>query len=128
MRAQLHWVDCDGTGGHHRPYLIVQAEALNLSAPTIIALPITISPQRAGYPLTIELPAAVTGFGRNAWIRATQPETLRRSLIGEYITTLPDSHYRQVLDALTTILDLEPNLNRATGAHEGSVGVETSVI
>ncbi len=112
MRGQLRWVDTDHHG-RHRPYLIVQAEILNDTAPTTIGLPVTLSPQQAGYPLTVELSSADTGLDRTAWVRTTQPTTIRTTQIGEPLAALPGNTLDLVLDALTTILDLDRHRQRS---------------
>jgi mRNA-degrading endonuclease toxin of MazEF toxin-antitoxin module len=104
MRGQLRWVEL--APDRHRPYLVVQSDVLNDTAPTTVGLPVTLTPQRAGYPLTVALDDTTAGLGRPAWIRVTQPSTLRAAQIGETIATLPPEHLQRVLHALATILDL----------------------
>lgn len=104
MRGQLRWVET--APDRHRPYLVIQSDILNDTAPTTIALPVTLTPQQAGYPLTVALDETATGLGRPAWIRITQPATIRAAQIAETITTLRPDHLQRVLHALVTILDL----------------------
>lgn len=111
MRGQLHWVEL--APARHRPYLIVQADVLNEAAPTTIALPVTLAPQRAAYPLTVALDGTSSGLGQSAWIRVTEPTTLRVSQIGESIITLPSDKLDQVFDALATVLGLASGLSSA---------------
>ena len=49
MRGQVWWATI---GGSSRPWLVVQAEALNETAPTVVALRLTLAEQEAGFPLT----------------------------------------------------------------------------
>lgn len=101
VRGQLRWAET--APGRPRPHLIIQIDPLNDSAPTTIALPVTLKPQQAGPPLTVQLAADTAGLGRPAWIRVTAPVTLRRSQLGEPITALTDDDLAPVLQALAAV-------------------------
>ena len=58
MRGQVWWATIDGGS---RAWLVVQAEALNETAPAVVALRLTLAEQEAGFPLTVCLDPSGTG-------------------------------------------------------------------
>jgi hypothetical protein len=54
----------------------------------------------------VALDDTAAGLGQPAWVRVTEPTTLRAAQIGEPITTLAADLLRQVSDAVVTVLDL----------------------
>jgi mRNA-degrading endonuclease toxin of MazEF toxin-antitoxin module len=97
MRGQLLWATVDG---HARPWLIVQAEILNETAPTLLAVPVTLTPQQAG--------PDDTGFPQPSWARVTLLRALRREHLEEPIATLRRSRLDDITRALAAILGMEP--------------------
>ncbi len=80
MRGDVYWVDLHGDGTAVRPYLVLQSDALNDVASSTIAVPLTLAPQTAGTPLTIELCPGESGLDEPTWIRGHQtPKTADRS-------------------------------------------------
>ena len=105
MRGQLLWATVDG---HARPWLIVQAEILNETAPTLLAVPVTLTPQQAGWPLTVRLDPDDTGFPQPSWARITLLRALRRDQLEEPIATLRPARLDEVTAALATVLGMQP--------------------
>ena len=104
MRGQLRWATVDGRS---RPWLIVQAEVLNDTAPTLLALPVTLTPQQAGWPLTVRLDPDDTGFPRPSWARITLLRSLKRAELEEPIATLQPSRLDDITLAMATVLGIE---------------------
>ena len=109
MRGQLVWATVDG---HARPWLIVQAEILNETAPTLLAVPVTLTPQEAGWPLTVLLDPDDTGFPQPSWARVTLLRALRREHLEEPIATLRHSRLDDITRALAAVLGMEPTTSR----------------
>jgi len=105
MRGQLLWATVDG---HARPWLIVQAEILNETAPTVLAVPVTLTPQQAGWPLTVRLDPDDTGFPKPSWARITLLRALRREHLEEPIATLRHTRLDDITRALAAVLGMEP--------------------
>src|ERR1700693_4960770 len=105
MRGQLRWATVDGRS---RPWLIVQAEVLNDTAPTLLALPVTLTPQEAGWPLTVRLDPDDTGFPQPSWARVTLLRALRREHLEDPIATVRHSRLDDITRALAAILGMEP--------------------
>jgi mRNA-degrading endonuclease toxin of MazEF toxin-antitoxin module len=103
-QGQLRWATVDGSS---RPWLIVQAEILNERAPTLLAVPVTLTPQEAGWPLTVRLDPDDTGFPRPSWVRVTLLRALKRNQLEEPIATLGQTRLDEITRAIATVLDIE---------------------
>jgi mRNA-degrading endonuclease toxin of MazEF toxin-antitoxin module len=103
MRGQVWWATIDGSS---RPWLVVQAEALNETAPTVVALRLTLAEQEAGFPLTVCLDPSETGLPKPVWIRVTEVRSLRRDELEEPIVTLGEERMDEVAAALAKVLDI----------------------
>jgi mRNA-degrading endonuclease toxin of MazEF toxin-antitoxin module len=129
MRGQLIWATVDDQA---RPWMIVQAEILNETAPTLLAVPVTLAPQEAGWPLTVRLDPDDTGFPQPSWARITLLRALRREQLEEPIATLRPARLDEVTAALATVLGMQPatirrgtnNRDRGRPPRERSTGEE----
>ena len=99
----MWWATIDDSS---RPWLVVQAEALNETAPTVVALRLTLAEQEAGFPLTVCLDPSETGLPKPVWIRVTEVRSLRRDELEEPIVTLGDERMDEVTAALAKVLDI----------------------
>ena len=59
LRGEIRWADLNPVRGKEqaglRPVLVLSHDVLNAHSGTVIAMAITSQPQRAGFPLTLEL-------------------------------------------------------------------------
>ena len=59
LRGEIVWAELDPTLGReqagHRPVLVISHDVFNERSGTVIAMAITSQPQRAGFPLSVEL-------------------------------------------------------------------------
>ena len=78
LRGDIYWADLDPTKGHkqagQRPVLILSNEIFNQRSGTVIAMSLTSQPQRAGFPLTLELAGA--NLPKKSWVKISQIRTL----------------------------------------------------
>ena len=78
VRGDIHWADLDPTKGREqagqRPVLILSHDILNQRSGTVIAMALTSQPQRAGFPLTLELAGA--NLPKKSWVKISQIRTL----------------------------------------------------
>ena len=78
LRGDIIWADLNPAIGHEqsglRPVLVLSHEVFNKHSGTVIAVAITSQPQRAGFPLTLELEAAK--LPKKSWIKISQIRTL----------------------------------------------------
>ena len=78
LRGDIYWADLDPTKGHEqsglRPVLILSNDIFNQRSGTVIAMAITAEPQRAGFPLVLEL---VSGdLPERSWVKISHVRTL----------------------------------------------------
>src|SRR5258705_8054801 len=78
LRGDIYWADLDPTKGHEqsglRPVLILSNDLFNQRSGTVIAMALTSEPQRAGFPLTLQLASA--GLPKKSWVKISQIRTL----------------------------------------------------
>ena len=59
LRGEIRWADLNPARGHEqagmRPVLVLSHDIFNSHSGTVIAVAITSQPQRAGFPLTLEI-------------------------------------------------------------------------
>ena len=107
MRGDVYWVDVAGDGRTIRPFLVLQSDALNDVVSSTIALPLTLAPQKAGPPLTIELAVGETGIDQLTWVRVTKPQTLPLNRFAARIGSISPSRLGEITDAFRQVLDLD---------------------
>ena len=74
LRGEIRWADLNPVrgSGHagFRPVLILSQDVFNERSGTVIAVAMTSQPQRAGFPLTLEL--ASEGLPKRSWVKISQ--------------------------------------------------------
>jgi mRNA interferase MazF len=106
LRGEVRWADLDPTRGHEqsgqRPVLILSADVFNERSGTVIAVALTSQPQRAGFPLTLEL--ASSRLPKPSWIKISQIRTLSVKRIGRKLGTVSPEEVTLVIAGLNEIL------------------------
>lgn len=107
LRGDIHWADLNPVIGSEqgglRPVLILSHDIFNSRSGTVIAVAITSQPQRAGYPLTLEL--SDTKLPRKSWVKISQIRTLSTQRIGQKIATASAEEVAVIIDGLMEIID-----------------------
>ena len=71
LRGEIRWADLNLVRGREqaglRPVLILSQDVFNERSGTVIAVALTSQPQRAGFPLTLELRAK--GLPKKSWVK-----------------------------------------------------------
>lgn len=102
----MRWADLNPVRGHEqaglRPVLILSHDIFNERSGTVIAVAITSQPQRAGFPLTMELKTA--RLPKRSWIKISQIRTLSVERIGEIIGKASPEEMNQVIEGLNEII------------------------
>ena len=84
LRGEIYWADLDPTKGHEqagqRPVLVLSQDVFNERSGTVIAMAITSQPQRAGFPLTLELEKV--RLPKRSWVKISQIRTLSVDRLG----------------------------------------------
>lgn len=106
LRGEIRWADLDPTRGHEqsrlRPVLILSADVFNERSGTVIAVALTSQPQRAGYPLTLELKE--TRLPKPSWVKISQVRTLSVERIGKKLGAISPEELSKVIEGLTEII------------------------
>ena len=106
LSGNIHWADLNpvigSEQGGSRPVLILSQNVFNERSGTVIAVAITSQPQRAGYPLTLEL--AGTKLPKQSWVKISQIRTLSVKRVGKKIARASDEELALVIDGLNEII------------------------
>lgn len=106
LRGEIRWADLNPTRGHEqaglRPVLILSHDIFNERSGTVIAVAITSQPQRAGFPLTLELKTG--DMPKQSWIKISQIRTLSVERIGKLIGRASQEEMAQVIEGLNEII------------------------
>jgi len=106
LRGEVRWANLNPVRGHKqggtRPIIILSRDVFNERSGTVIAMAITSQPQRAGFPLALELESS--SLPKRSWIRISQVRTLSVARIGNLIETLPPEEFSNLVDGLNEII------------------------
>jgi len=106
LRGDIRWADLRPTRGREqagkRPVLVVSHDVFNERSGTAIAMAITSQPQRAGFPLTLELSGR--GLPKKSWVKIGQVRTLAVERLGRRLTRVEPEVLTRVLDGLDQIV------------------------
>ena len=102
LRGEIYWADLQPVRGHEqggvRPVVIISHDLFNARSGTVIAFAITSQPQRAGYPLTWQLPPNI--LPRPSWVKISQVRTLSTERLGARIGQLAEGDLTRLVDGL----------------------------
>ena len=106
LRGELRWADLNPVRGSEqggtRPIVILSHDVFNERSRTVIAMAVTSQPQRAGFPLTLELESST--LPKRSWVKISQVRTLSVKRIGDLIETLPPEQLNQLIEGLNEII------------------------
>ncbi len=106
LRGDIHWADLNpvigSEQGGFRPVLILSHNVFNDRSGTVIAVAITSQPQRAGFPLTLEL--SDTKLPKKSWAKISQIRTLSTKRIGKRIANVSPEELASIIDGLNEII------------------------
>lgn len=106
LRGEIRWADLGVPRGHeqsgHRPVLILSQEVFNQRSGTVIAVAITSQPQKAGFPLTLELDSKA--LPKQSWVKISQIRTLSTQRIGRRVGEALPEQVARVVEGLNEII------------------------
>ena len=106
LRGDVRWADLNPARGHEqaglRPVLILSHDVFNARSGTVIAVAISSQPQRAGFPLTLELETG--DLPKQSWVKISQIRTLSAERIGKLIGRVSQEELAQVIEGLNEII------------------------
>ena len=108
LRGEIRWADLNPVRGREqaglRPVLVLSHDVFNERSGTVIAVALTSQPQRAGFPLTLELHAA--RLPKRSWVKISQIRTLATDRIGARLGHAAPEEIAQVIDGLNEIIGI----------------------
>jgi mRNA interferase MazF len=106
LRGEIRWADLNPTRGGEqaglRPVLVLSQDVFNERSGTVIAVALTSQPQRAGFPLTLELTSPP--LPKRSWVKISQIRTLAVERIGKRLGRASPEELAQVVDGLNEIV------------------------
>ena len=106
LRGDIYWANLNPTVGHEqaglRPVLILSHNVFNKHSGTVIAVAITSQPQKAGFPLTLELEDSK--LPKKSWAKISQIRTLSIKRIGKKLGKASTKELELVVEGLNEIL------------------------
>lgn len=106
LRGDIRWADLNPVRGHEqggpRPILILSHDIFNERSGTVIAVAITSQPQRAGFPLTLEI--ASVRLPKKSWVKISQIRTLSVERIGKKIGKASPEEIAMTIEGLNEII------------------------
>ena len=106
LRGQIRWADLNPVRGHEqaglRPVLILSQEVFNERSGTVIAVALTSQPQRAKFPLSLELKSKK--LPKKSWVKIGQIRTLSVERIGRTLGRVEEEELSLVIEGLNEIL------------------------
>ncbi|WP_305046400.1 type II toxin-antitoxin system PemK/MazF family toxin [Geoalkalibacter sp.] len=106
LRGDIRWADLNPARGNEqaglRPVRIISADVFNERSGTVIAMAITSQPQRAGFPLTLELSAS--GLPKKSWVKISQVRTLAVERIGKKLAQADPEELAEMIEGLSEIV------------------------
>jgi len=105
-RGDVLWANLNPTIGHeqagHRPVLILSRDVFNHHSGTVIAVALTSQPQKAAFPLTLELSSK--NLPKKSWAKISQIRTLSNKRLGKKIGQATEKELQQIVEGLIEII------------------------
>ena len=106
LRGDIRWADLSHAVGHEqggrRPILIISHDIFNERSGTVIGMAVTSQPQKAGFPLTLELKDS--RLPRRSWVKISQVRTFSRKRLGRRIDRVSPEEMAMIVDGLNEII------------------------
>ena len=106
LRGEIYWANLDPVKGHEqsgeRPVLVLSHDVFNERSGTVIAMALTSQPQKAGYPLALELTSSA--LPKKSWVKISQIRTLSVERLGKKVTRISAEELDHIIDGLDEII------------------------
>jgi mRNA interferase MazF len=106
LRGDVVWADLNPARGHEqgglRPVVVVSEDVFNARSGTVIAMAVTSQPQRAGFPLTLELTGVK--LPKRSWVKISQVRTLSVQRLGKKIGQVAPEELDRLIEGLNEII------------------------
>jgi len=106
LRGEIRWADLNPVKGREqggkRPVVIISQDVFNERSGTVIAMAITGQPQRAGFPLTLELSSSI--LPKQSWVKISQVRTLSVERIGDVLNRVAPEQMERLIEGINEIV------------------------
>jgi len=106
LRGEIRWADLNPVRGREqaglRPVLILSHDVFNERSGTVIAMALTSQPQRAGFPLTLELECR--DLPKRSWLKISQIRTLSIERIGKRMGRASPEELNRAVEGINEII------------------------
>ena len=106
LRGDIIWADLNPVRGSEqgglRPVVVVSHDVFNQRSGTVIAMAVTGQPQRAAFPLTLELGSE--NLPKKSWVKISQIRTLSVMRLGRRIGRVSPEELNQLIEGLNEIV------------------------
>lgn len=106
LRGDVWWADLNPALGNEqaglRPVIIISHNVFNKRSGTAIAMALTSQPQRAGFPLTLELTSGY--LPKKSWVKISQIRTLSVKRLRSRITQISPEELDVIIEGLNEII------------------------
>lgn len=106
LRGDIVWADLNPTRGHEqaglRPVLVLSHNVFNERSGTVIAVALTSQPQRAGFPLNLELSSPK--LPKKSWVKISQIRTLSTQRLTKKIGRASPEELDLIVEGLNEIV------------------------
>jgi len=106
LRGDIVWADLNPVRGQEqagqRPVLVISQDVFNERSGTVIAVALTSQPQKAGFPLTLELSHAK--LPKKSWVKISQIRTLSVQRLGHKMGRASPEELGLVVEGLNEIV------------------------
>jgi mRNA interferase MazF len=105
-RGEIRWADLDPVRGREqagrRPVLVISQDIFNERSGAVIAVALTSQPQRAGFPLTLELRSP--SLPKRSWAKISQIRILTIERIGDLLGEASHEEVTRIVEGLNEIV------------------------
>ena len=106
LRGEVRWADLNPVRGREqaglRPVLVLSQDVFNDRSGTVIAMALTSQPQKAGFPLTLELQGK--NLPKRSWVKISQIRTLSVERVGKSLGRIAPEELAKVIEGLNEII------------------------
>ena len=106
LRGDVIWADLNPARGREqagmRPVIVLSHDVFNQRSGTVIAMAVTSQPQRASFPLTVELKEV--RLPKRSWVKISQIRTLSVDRLGRRLGRVAPEELDRLVDGLNEIV------------------------
>jgi len=106
LRGEIRWAELEPVRGREqggrRPVLVLSKDVFNRHSGTVIAVALTSQPQKAGFPLILEIDSIQ--LPKRSWVKISQIRLLSSERIGNCLGTVAEEELAEVIEGLNEII------------------------